>query len=301
VPIWRPPGRSRERILAYGSTGVGKTYAAATIIVKALGPDDTAFIIDADNTWSRTLETDGQTLGLKVREEWIWDEFKNKFVRDEEYEEADGNIVLYHSHGGGYLAHEAAVGIAFDRAERDDWVIIDSMTWLWDDILPWYIKKVYGEDLPDFMIQARIEDVKAGKTSAAQGATAGQDRTVIDWNFINPRWNKHIAGRIVNAKCHVWLTAEEKPIRTDGRVDNQVRMLYEQIGFVPSSQKRLGHQQQTVLNFSVTKTGTFQVTTVKDRGRDKMVKEPWSDLFTGYLKAKGGWRPKAPTAASKGA
>lgn len=296
MPTWRPSGRSRERILAFGPAGAGKSHAFLTIIAKALGPDDTAWIIDIDNTWDRLLETTGVELGLAARAHMVAERRGSKVVWVEEDGEVDpaGQIVVYHAYGQGYEAEEAAVAEVLAAAERDDWVCIDSMTWIWDDILPWYIRKVYGEELPDFMIEARIEDVKAGKRSAADGATGGQDRTVVDWNFINPRWNKHIATPIVNANCHLWLPAEAKQMRTDGRVDAQVRQLYEQVGWVPASQKRLGHQVQTVLFLSQGKNGEHRFTIVKDRGRELVKDQPWDDMFAGYLRKIAGWKPERP-------
>lgn len=293
MPVWRPPGRSRERILAYGPTGVGKTHAAATVIAKALGPDDAAFIIDADNTWSRCLETVGPDLGLKIRAE-VFFERRGKVlvaVENTDYAVEDGNIVIYHTEG--WEEHEAALKAALGAADRDDWVVVDSVTWLWDDILPWYIEKVHGEELPQFLMEARINQVKNGRAGAASGATV-QEEFVIEWQFVNPRWNKSIAGPLANAKCHVWVTAEAKPMRTDGRVDQQVRQLYENVGWVPATQKRMGHQVQTVIFFSVNKKGEYHFTIVKDRGREKVKDQPWDDMFVEYIRKIAGWKPARP-------
>lgn len=294
MPLWRPAGRARERILAYGSTGVGKTFAAASVVAKALGPDDRVYVLDADNTWDRTLETDGAGLGLAKAED-LYAVKRGKVTaweNDDTYTEEGGQFVVYHSEG--WAQHESAITQIMSRVRPDDWVVIDSATWLWDDILPWYIEQVHGEELPEFLMQHRIDQVKAGKTDAKSGATQGQDATVIEWNFINPRWNKHFAKPITNARCHVWVTAESKPIRTDGRVDPQVRQLYEKVGYVPSSQKRIGHQMQTVLLLTVSKTGQYKVTTVKDRGRTMLDDEEWDDMFAVYLRKTAGWKPARP-------
>ena len=284
--LWRPQGRSRERVLAYGSTGVGKTYAALTIINKALGDEDVAYIVDADNTWSRTLETDGEELGVKVREEWFWvgSGKTGRWERDATWENEDGNVILYHTDG--WEQHADALGRCLSSARADDWLVVDSMTWLWDSVLPWYIARTHGTELPDFLIEHRVRQV-AEKAKETQG----QDAVLVEWNYINPLWNKKVATPLVNSRCHLWLTAEAKPMRTDGRVDNQVRQLYESVGMIPSSQKRLGHQMQTVLLFGVSKTGEYQVTTVKDRGREKLEKVEWDDMFSVYLRKTAKWKP----------
>ena len=285
--IWRPPGRARERVLAYGPQGAGKTYAAMQMVAKALGPGERAYVVDIDNAWGRMLETDGVEMGLAVVEEY------QQGVRDREYEVEDGNVVLYHCRG--WEASVKAIADALKRAGRNDWLVVDSMSWLWDDVLAWYIERTHGSELPEFLISARIEQVKAGKTTAAKGATGGQEATVVEWNYINPVWNKQVATPLVNAQCHVYLCSEAKEARTDGRQDKQLSVLYEQIGWLPKTQKRVGNGAQTILFFNVSKTGAYKVTTVKDRGRDKMEEVEWSDLGSTYLRQTAGWKPRKVT------
>lgn len=281
MAAWRPTGRSRERILAYGSTGTGKTYGALTIAAK-LPDGDTMFIVDADNTWNRTLETDGATMGVMIREELTWD--GRRFVNDETYCDEAGKVVLYRTEG--WEAHAAALTDALSRAERNDWVVVDSMTWLWDSVLPWYIEKTHGRELPEFLLEHRVNQVKSGAKE-----TQGQDAVLVEWNYINPLWNRTVASPLVNSNCHLYLVAEAKQMRSDGRVDQVVRQLYERVGWIPATQKRLGHQVQTVLYFTVSKTGEYKVETIKDRGREALTAEPWSDLFSTYLRKTAGWKP----------
>jgi len=198
--------------------------------------------------------------------------------------------VLYHCRG--WTAATDALTKALKNARPNDWIVVDSMSWLWDDVLAWYIERTHGTDLPQFMMEARVQQVKAGKTTAKEGATGGQDAIVVEWNFINPVWNKLVATPIVNAQCHVWLCAEAKEARTDGRQDKQLVTLYEQIGWLPKTQKRVGFNTQTVLFLNESKTGVRKVTTVKDRGREKLEEVEWSDLGTTYLRQTAGWKPK---------
>lgn len=281
---WRPQGRARERILAYGPAGAGKTYAAMQTITKALGPGERAYVIDIDNAWGRMLETDGAAIGLSVVEEY------QQGVRDQEYEDPDGNVVLFHCRG--WEASIKALSKALTTATRDDWIVVDSMSWLWDDVLAWYIEKTHGEELPDFLIDARMQQIKAGKKTAATGATGGQEATVVEWNYINPVWNKQVATPLVNANCHIYLCAEAKEARTDGRQDKQLQTLYESIGWLPKTQKRVGNNVQTILFFNVSKTGVYKVTTVKDRGREALAEEEWTDMGSTYLRQTAGWKPR---------
>lgn len=284
---WRPQGRARERILAYGPAGAGKTYAAMQTIAKALGPGERAYIIDIDNAWGRMLETDGAELGLSVVEEY------QNGVRDQEYEDPDGNVVLWHCRG--WEASTTALRKSLEKAGRNDWIVVDSMSWLWDDVLAWYIEKTHGTELPEFLMQARMQQVRAGKTTAKEGATGGQDAVLVEWNFINPVWSKHVATPLVNAHCHIYLCSEAKEARSDGRQDKQLSQLYEQIGWLPKTQKRVGNNVQTILYLGVSKTGVYRVTTVKDRGREKLDEVEWSDMGSTYLRQTAGWKPRKVT------
>lgn len=258
-----------------------------TMIAKALGPGEKAYVVDIDNAWGRMIETAGEELGLSVVEEY------QNGVRDREYEDPEGNVVLYHCRG--WSASVDAIDKSLKAAGPNDWLVVDSMSWLWDDVLAWYIERTHGTDLPDFMLQARVEQVKAGKTTAAKGATGGQDAVVVEWNFINPVWNKRVATPLVNAHCHVYLCSEAKEARTDGRQDKQLTTLYEQIGWLPKTQKRVGHNTQTVLYLGQSKTGVRKVTTVKDRGRESLEEVEWSDLGSTYLRQTAGWKPRKVT------
>jgi hypothetical protein len=81
--VLQPPGRAPERLLLYGPQDTGKTTAVAKILARALGPGQTAYVLDTDNSWARVLES-GNHPKLVVRAEWeggAW---------DDEYTEAGG-------------------------------------------------------------------------------------------------------------------------------------------------------------------------------------------------------------------
>lgn len=253
-PVWSSPLRSRERILAFGPIGTGKTTAAAQI-VKRLHPDAKVTVIDCDNAWERMLDTDYPDLDVEIIRVRGWEEFLEAF------------------------------GNAVDNADRDDWVIVDDMSYPWAWVLRWYIQKTHGEELPDFMIDHRIKQI-----SNDAKATGGQDAILVEWNYVNQVWNGEIADRIVNAGCHLFLCAPAKKLRTDSQGDRrEVREFYEQVSHKPDSQWRLGHQMQTVLFFDQGKVSGRKITSLKDRGRELWDEEAWSDFGREYLKL-AGWK-----------
>lgn len=280
---WRPSGRARERIMAFGGIGSGKTLGAAQIARKALGPDDTLWIVDRDNSWDRILDSDiGDELG--VREEW------RDGTRDTTMEVEDGRIVVFHVTNWDSIVE--ALGSIWSRAGRDDWIVVDDMTWLWQDIQNWYYMRTFGEEMPDFLLQHRKNQLLEGKVTAKEGATQGQDAQLIEWNYLNPLWNRTIATPFVNPPCHLYVCAASKEIRTDGRVKSEVMDTYGTLGYSPSTQWRLGGQMQTVLFLDKTKKAgveKYRMTSVKDRQRELLDREEWSDMFA-YLRRVGGWR-----------
>lgn len=264
-------------MLLFGGPKVGKTKAVLDI-ARHLGPDDTMFIIDSDNAFDRMLEGPSGE-GLGVREEY------RGGVRDKEWEDDDGQLVVWHTKN--WKEHKDALGKAFDRAGRNDWVVVDSMTHLWDDIQEDYIRETWGVDLPEFLHAHRKKEVaKDGKATPAAAM-------LVEWSYLNPQWNRTVATPVTEAGCHVLLIAEAKDVRTDGKDDRATKILYGDVGVKPSCQKRLGHQVQTVLVLE-SKRNSYRFTTVGDRERDKVTDVEWGDedFARKYLWDIAGWRPR---------
>jgi hypothetical protein len=288
---WRGKGRSRERIGLYGGEGSGKSTAVLSVLGVALSSADTGYIIDTDNSYARFLEGSWEWLGTR-------EEYEGR-VRVRDYESEDGRLVLYHATG--WEEERWAFGEAFKRAGRDDWVVGDSTTHLWDHVARWYIRKVHGADFPEFLVQHRIDQLKENK-----GADGGAGATLVEWPYINAEWSQHVMTPVVNARCHVIMTAEAKSAaaRSDGKNDREVLKLYERLGSKPASQKRWGHNMHsTILMEKGMVAGKWTMTTVKDRDREEMKnREVGEFVVDGGVKEKGfasaylwdiaGWRPR---------
>lgn len=272
-PTWGPTERARERIMLYGPMGVGKTRAAIDIARRLVGTGNRMFVIDADNAWERMAPA--ELIGTET-------------FTSGEVETGDGPLELLHVRGWDQQARALTNSLA--TMGRNDWLVVDSASWFWDDILKWYIKKVHGEDLPEFLIQHRLEQVKNEKK-----ATQGQDATLVEWNFINPLWHRTVTEPLTFANGHVLVLAEAGELRTDGRDSKAIKAMFGGAGYKPRTQKGLGFAMSTVLFMDKTAVGDYKMLTVKDREDsrgDRVVfdRDEWSDFMMDYLKGVAGWK-----------
>ena len=259
--------------MLYGPMGVGKTRAAIDIARRLVGTGNRMFVIDADNAWERMAPA--ELIGTET-------------FTSGEVETGDGPLELLHVRGWDQQAR--ALTKSLEEMGRNDWLVIDSASWFWDDILKWYIKKVHGEDLPEFLIQHRLDQVKNEKK-----ATQGQDATLVEWNFINPLWHRTVTEPLTFANGHVLVLAEAGELRTDGRDSKAIKAMFSGAGYKPRTQKGLGFAMSTVLFLDKTAVGDYKMLTVKDREDsrgDRVVfdRDPWSDFMMDYLKGVAGWR-----------
>lgn len=276
MATWRTSGRARERILAFGTVGSGKSHAAGTILRRTLGPDDTGYIIDIDQSWERILDAQGEE-GLKVREEW------RGRTRDTSYEDPDGRIVVFHV--SGWEDTVWALQQVMDRCQRDDWVVVDDVTWMWADIQQWYIQKMHGTELPEFLMTHRLKEI-ANNTPDGKGKSP----ILVEWSVINSIWNREVATPFVNCTSHLYVCAAAKPLRTDGRERKEQMDMFSVVGYLPSSQWRIPGQMQTCLYMEKTVLGEWRYTTIKDREREEQEKLPWTDMTMQYLRKVAGWK-----------
>lgn len=287
---WRTQGRSRERILCFGVQGTGKSHAALTIMQRC--PADTFFVIDNDNAWDRQIE--GTELEDMVREEYRGSETKTvkgeevtTLLRDNEYENPDGNIIIYHCEG--WDENVAAIKDAFNRCGRHDWIVIDNVTMLWDDVQKKFIQQIFGSEVDKYFLEVRLEKERNKGKTDKDAKSLGVLEGWMDWPVINAMWKQNVASKILNPPGHLFMMAE---IDTIGKeADSEVKGLFGPYGVKPKGQKRTGHNPQTVMLMTVTRQGDWKMTTIKDRGqREKLEQEPVEEFAKDYLFKIGGWR-----------
>lgn len=275
---WGPVETARERIMVYGDMATGKTKGALDIAKRLLGSGNVMHVVDPDDSWERMAPRD-----------WIrWQQFPDGTI---ERPNVDGSLSIHHVRGW----EQQAKGLesTLSVAERDDWVIVDSSTKLWDAVSNWYVHKAFGQEMPEFMIQHRLDQIK----DPNKKDTAGQDRMLIEWNYINPLWHSVVTEPLIWAPCHVYVTAEAGDMRSDGKDSKGVKKQYGNVGSKPRTQKGLGFAMHTVLMADKTSAGEYRLTTVKDREDSRGPRltfdhDPWTDFFTDYVRGVAGWKPK---------
>lgn len=286
---WRPKGRSRERILCFGVQGTGKSHAALSIMLRC--PADTFYVIDNDNAWDRQLEN--TELEDQVKEEYRGSKEKTvrggdktvELIRDHEYENPNGRIVLYHVQG--WLENIAAIKDAVSRAGRNDWIVVDSVTQLWDNVAEWYVDEIFDKDIDKYFMQVRQEKEKKG---GDKGSNLGALEGWMDYGVINPVYAQNVTKHLLNPPCHLFMTAEQTEV-TKMDKDKDIKGLFGPFGVKPKGQKRTGHNPQTVMLMTVLRSGEWKMSTVKDRGtRTKVIQADVEEFAKDYLYRIGGWR-----------
>lgn len=266
VETLKSPYRSRERILAFGHEGCGKSSAVLSIARKC--PDSTFYVIDNDNAYDRLLETDFTD---------VWGNDNIQFA-GEHFGKAPMND---------WFNNVAAIEYVVNNMTRDDWLVIDMTSKLWALVQEAFTERIFGKEIDDYFLHVRQLKASSGDNKKALGAYDGWK----DWPVINAMYNKGVAEPLLNCPGHLYVVAESTKLSDDD--DKGMRDLYGPFGVKPAGQKRTGHIMQTVLFFTKeSRTQTFKLSTIKDRGRPVWTDEPWSDFAVDYLVNTAGWEVK---------
>lgn len=257
----RPTIRSRERILAFGPAGGGKSTAALTIARRC--PDVAMTVVECnDNAHERLLETDFKTLdNVTVKLTWDW---ADTYAKIEETCRTMG---------------------------RDDWLTVDIFGDTWQTVQDWFVEQVHG-DVTDYFMQVRkdIEEFNEkvkGTTTKPQKSLEALDGW-LDWSVINPQYRK-LLNIILRANGHVYLTAGIDKYAASDKDDAATKALFSG-GYKPRGQKQISHIASTVLMLG-RQGNAWQITSLKDRGRVELERQVWTDFSVEYLMKVAGWKP----------
>lgn len=263
----RSPLSTPERILVFGSEGVGKS--AKLLDVARRCPDATFHVIDNDYSQSclRLLETSYSDLG---------------------------NVVPYRCDPDDWEQMIARVVELKDVVGVNDWMAVDSMTPTWSAVQGWFIEKVHGVGVENYFLDVRIR--KEAQREAARSSNDRESKSLgvlegwMDWPVINKEYFRKLYNGILNIQGHVWLTAEGATLSKED--DDDVKARFQGLGQKPSGQKRLGFVPSTVLVLKKGRVGAYTMTTVKDRGREEVEDREVGDFAVDYMKKIAGWVPK---------
>lgn len=261
-----PPNFPPERMLIFGGEGTGKTNAVLQIARKC--PDAQFYVIDTDYSasYQRMLIT----------------EFTDVLER--------GNV---HIHVTGPDDWEAMMDAAREvrgAAVAGDWIIADSMSPTWDAVQGWFTERVHGDTIEDYLLEVRIK-----KQKAADKPEGSLDKSLevfdgwMDWSVINPTYAR-LYKLLLSHPANLILTAEGTPVSDKDK--GAMKQVYGVLGLKPRGQKRLGFLTHTVLMTSKTRSGEYELTTIKDRGRDELDGVELVDFVKDYLANVAGWKPK---------
>lgn len=275
---WVAPGRARERVLVYGGEGVGKT-AGILFLARRLPAEV--------NVWG--VDTDGAFLPL--------------------LEEEFADLPVGEWHGGEGLDARGGTGATINvwrvdewteivealawttkKSNTDDWVVLDSTSDMWDDCIGFFTRKLCGDDLPGFLVDWRM---RVGQDKAKKQGTQGSLIEDGLYDYVNPTWNQEVGRRTKKGRCHVYMTSQAGPTGHP-KEDQQSKSVYEQYGWKPRTNKRIGFDARTVILLGKTKTGKRTWSVVKDWARESQglpTGEQYEDLAREYLFKRAGWRP----------
>jgi hypothetical protein len=219
----------RERILVLGGPGSGKTFGWLKLAARYR--QSGFYVIDSEVGGERSLQ---------------------------EFPDLD-NVHIYPV--ADWSEYRAAQKEVVAKAGEGDWIVLDMADKAWSAVQRYYISEVFGGEMGEYFLAARVKlkkDAKslfAGRDAALKGWT--------DWPVVNRLYEDFIFPLVYRSKAHLYMATSGQPVsEEDGR---EVRELYGPYGLRPAGQKQLAYQPDTVLLLAHAKDG-YYMTTIKDRG-----------------------------------
>lgn len=250
------PQFSRERILAYGKEGTGKTNDWFSV-ADAL-PDVPFFVIDTDDSAQRLIETDyGHLTNVHVAVAGTWKEFEDA-------------VKSYLPRIREYVKLKPPT-----RKEDYPWLVIDFADATWDMVQNHFTEQVFDKGIDEYYLLAR-KNLKGGQLQPLEGWT--------DWQVINKLfqalWKEITLG---GGPFHLYITAKATEVRgVEGK------SLYTTLKMMPGGEKRMAYRVHTVLMKSVDSKG-WHLSSAKDRGRTLLRDVQVMNFYVTYLRRVAGW------------
>lgn len=279
------PKPARERVLAMGAPGSGKTRLWLTIAKKAeqLRSTGTFYVQDTDMAVRRMIG-EAEFLLLQDRTQFMRYEepanprLEGKWVPEDGVVVENPRVVVYEPYE--WPEYVTAMAASARAATNDDWLVVDLANPAWDAVQDEYIDHVFKKESVDFYLEARLANKKGGALDGEK-----------DWQHINRmyrEWSKHL----MRFRGHIFACTGVKAVSSEGqRADaKEVRITFGGIGVKPEGQKHLWHTFHTIIYLVEFKPGEYQMTTPKDREREKMVGAPIKDFVMDYLVPVAGWK-----------
>lgn len=260
--LLRSPHPWKERILVYGMGGAGKTTTVGSIASHV--PDAKFHVLDTDISFAYQRMIHGEF-------PWTKDQFSIHEVNEwDDFTTAMADVIEHGDH---------------DK----DWLVVDNITWTWNEVQSWYSDQVHGVDIGQHFVELRKQ---ANDAKEFAGLVAAEG----NWQIINKVYRREVYNRLHRWHGNLIITAEAKA--TDNRdQDNPDTGIYAPYGLKPSGQNQLHYITHTTLLLAKTGRGKREVTTIKDRTRREVERVEYTDFALDYLRDIGGWVPYVAKAA----
>lgn len=259
-----PPGNRRERILAYGGPGSGKSSAWLNIAewLERGKSEARVRVLDTDFAWEAYRPVDGH-LDERVVVETVWD-------WEDMLPAMDRMIAPSKS----------------QKPPIDDWLVVDMADKPWEKARKFFFESLSDKDFGEFMLDAVKKGINIGGEWGA------------NWSAINTLYGG-FTDRLVRWRGHLLCATPATEVRVPDRQGKggdsaDVRETYGRLGMKPQGQKDLPHLFHSVL-YMQEKPGrggaTWVMSTAKDRQREIMKGEEVGQFVMSYLIQRAGWRP----------
>lgn len=250
--------KSRERILLYGPWNTGKTtsYFEIAKLYRKTKTVGKFYVLDTDYTTERTVE------------EYPGCEENMQFTTSVDIDEIDTTLSKYKA-----------------KSTAEDWLVIDTASELWEICQNAFTQKIMGKDLADWTLEYRKANPDGGNAlTGAYGA---------NWDVIKKMYGG-LVQEIVRFPGHVLVTAKAKDVQQPDRKGEggdtaEIRGTYGPFGVRPAGEKNLPYLFHTVLWMGEKKVGDWVYSSVKDRGRERVMGGKMDNFVASYLMKVAGW------------
>lgn len=256
-----PPGNRRERILAYGGSGSGKSSIWLNIArwMENTNAQGKVRVIDTDFAWEAYRPTDGSLDNrIVVADAWDWKDFTPAAQR-------------------------------LTRAKDispDDWLVVDLVDKVWSKAQQGFFEYLTDRPFDEFLADAQKNNVNVGGEWGS------------NWGVINKMYSGFM-DNIMRWRGHVLCCAPEAEVRQPDRAgkggdSEQIRNLFGRVGVKPQGQKDLPHIFHTVLLMQAAgsvASPEWRMLSVKDRERALLKGEKVDQFVLSYLMKVAGWKP----------
>lgn len=232
----------REKILLYGGTKTGKSFAWLDIAESYFQSgvyDKQFYVIDSDWGVPKML--------------------------DEGYSHLEESGILHLWNPINFEEMMEASRAIRKIAMPKDWIVIDMAEQLWTEAQSFYIRGVFGDEPADYFLQMRKEvTAKDGKDPRSFGGQAG-----TDWGFITKIYKECEASLTMKSHANVFVVTEERKLDSNrGDALDKIKDYKHVSSMAPVGQKGLGHRLDTIFRATKRTNGQRQITLVGDRGRE---------------------------------